>query len=253
MFKSIIALLSATLFISLGASAAPLLNSDHTSVKHPFNLPPSADLFYVIKAKHSGLTLSGSAHVRWTTDTKRFDVAVETKANLLGKMLDSRSEGVINEFGLAPLRLTEKRFRKPQHSVTFDQNDKTIRFSESATTYPLKGGEQDRTSIIWQLVSIARAAPEKLKAGTEWKFFVAGRKVAESWTFRVVGRETVRTPMGDVTAIHISKRASQSKENQQLDLWIAPTLEWYPVRILFKDSNGTDLDQVLQKMVKRGK
>lgn len=253
MFKSVVALLAASIIFPLAALAAPAADAGHTSAKRAFNLPPSADLTYAVKAKHSGLTLSGNSRVRWTAEGKRYDVAIETKANLLGTMLASHSEGAVNEFGLAPQLLTEKRFRKPPHTVTFGQADRTIRFSESATTYPIKGGEQDRTSITWQIVSIARGAPKKVRTGAEWTFFVAGRKEAESWTFRVIGQETLRTPMGEVTAIHISKLPSQSREQQQLDLWLAPAMEWYPVRMLFSDSNGVTVDQVVQNMVKRGK
>ena len=238
----------AGLFTALFTLTTLSVATELAAVKRPHNLPPSAELHYGVTAKHSGLTLKGNTRIRWTASGNRFDIAVETKANLLGKLLESHSEGTVNEYGLAPLKLTEKRFRKPPHTVTFGREDRTVRFSESATTYPLKGGEQDRTSISWQLVSMARAAPDKLKPGTEWKFFVAGRKNAEIWSFRVMGPKTVSTPMGNVTAIHISKQPSESREQQQLDVWLAPSMDGYPVRILFKDSNGTDLDQVLQRI-----
>lgn len=249
MFKSFISLLAASLFLTLGASAAPLSGSEHPSFRHPVNLPPSAELLYTIKAKHSGFALKGDARMHWIAAADRFDITVETRATMLGKLLDSHSQGGVNRYGLAPTRLTEKRFRKPPHTVTFGREDHTIRFSESAVTYPIKGGEQDRTSISWQLVAIARAAPDKFKPGTVWPFFVAGRSAAEVWVFKVIGRETIRTPMGEVSAIHIAKLPSKSQEQQHLDLWLAPSLEWYPVRMLFSESNGLEVDQVLQKIV----
>ncbi len=244
-------LLIAGFFAALLALASLSAAVELPAVKRAHKLPPSADLLYAVTAKHSGLTLKGNTRIRWTASSNRFDIAVETKAGLLGTMLASHSEGTVSEYGLAPLKLTEKRFRKPPHTVTFGREDRMIRFSESASTYPIKGGEQDRTSISWQLVSIARAAPDRLTPGSELKFVVAGRKEAEIWSFRVMGPKTVSTPMGNVTAIHISKLPSPSREQQQLDLWLAPSLEWYPVRILFKDSNGTDLDQVLQRIDKK--
>ena len=252
MFKSFISLLAASLFLTLGASAAPVSTSEHPSFKHPVNLPPSAELLYTIKAKHSGFALKGDAQMKWAATADRFDITVETRAAMLGKLLDSHSQGGVDKYGLAPARLTEKRFRKPPHTVTFGREDHTIRFSESAVTYPIKGGEQDRTSITWQLVAIARGAPDKFKAGTVWPFFVAGRSDAEAWDFKVIGREKISTPMGEVSAIHITKLPSKSREQQTLDLWLAPSMEWYPVRMLFSEPNGVEVDQVLQKIV-RGK
>lgn len=227
-------------------------NSDpHPATKYPFSPPPSADLQYTVRAQQKGLMLKGTAHIRWTASPTTYAVAVETHTSLIGKLMESRSEGAIDGFGLAPRALTEKRFRKPPYTVSFDRAARTIRFSESAATYPIKGGEQDRTSIAWQVAAVARAAPDKLKADTQWTFFVAGRKNADAWTFRVVGRETVRTPLGDLATVHIAKLPSKSREQQTLDLWLAPSLGGYPARIVFKDSNGTDLDQVLQSISPR--
>jgi hypothetical protein len=252
MFRTFFSCQLAVVFAAV-ALTAPLSATEHPSVQHPVNLAPSADLVYVIKAKQSGLnlTLNGDARISWTASANQFDIVVETKAKLLGKILDSHSEGVVDRFGLAPVHLTEKRFRKPTHTVNFDRTAKTISFSESSVTYPIKGGEQDRTSITWQLVSIARGAPAKVKPGTEWPFLVVGRRDAEAWTFKVIGRETIRTPLGEVSAIHISKLPSESREQQHLDLWLAPSLDWYPVRMLFTESNGTEVDQLIQKILKK--
>ena len=241
--------LAVTLCLALGISLA--MANDHPAVKRAVNPPPSAELSYTIKARHSGLTLGGDAHIRWQASANRFDIDVSTKASMLGKILESHSEGEIGEYGLAPSKMHEKRLRKQPFSVTFGREDKTIRFSESAVTYPLKGGEQDRTSVTWQIASIARSSPETIKPGTQWTFLVTGRREAEVWTFKVVGRETVRTPMGEFAAVHITKLASKDREQQHLDFWLAPALEWYPVRSSFKDANGLELDQTLRSIQRR--
>ncbi len=244
-------LLAATYLVSLHTLAAPTAAEDVAPIKRKASPPPSADLFYAIQADYSALSMSGEGVVHWSTNGKRFSVRAETTTPTLGKLLESQSNGVINAYGLAPTDLVEKRFRKPPHTVTFDRRTKTIRFSASQQTYPIKGGEQDRTSITWQIVSIARGAPATVNPGTEWTFFVAGRKNAEAWTFRILGTETVSTPLGEFSAIHIKKLPSKSRENQQLDLWLAPSLDWYPVRMVFKDTKGIDLYQTLQRIDRR--
>ncbi|MBI3285177.1 MAG: DUF3108 domain-containing protein [Burkholderiales bacterium] len=217
-----------------------------------FNLPPSAELQYSIRARQSSLPLSGSALVKWQLSAdQKYSIVTETRAMLVGKILDASSQGGIDEHGLAPDKFIEKRFGKPATITSFERNSKTIRFTASAVTYPIKGGEQDRSSATWQLIAQIRAATDQLKAGSEWKMFVAGRRDAEPWTFKASARETLRTPLGELATIHIVKAPPPDSQDQQLELWLAPALEWYPVRLRFSDADGDFVDQVLESVKKQ--
>ena len=188
--------------------------------------------------------------MKWATDNKKFTVATETRAMLVGKILDAKSEGVIDEYGLAPTTFTEKRFRKDLTTVSFDRDAKTISFTGSNQTYPIKGGEQDRSSAIWQLIAIARGAPAKFKTASNWTFFVAGQHDAEPWTFKVVRQEKIDSPLGKLTALHMVKAPPPNAKGQQLDIWLAPSLEWYPVRLRFTETDGDFIEQTLEKIGK---
>lgn len=189
--------------------------------------------------------------MQWHTTGNRFSIVTETRAALVGKILDARSEGVIGEYGLAPTIFTEKRFRKPQTTTTFDRQTRTISFTKSDQTYPIKGGEQDRSSAVWQLVAIARGAPAKFKPGSVWTFFVAGQSDAEPWAFKVVKQEQIKTPLGDMNAFHVIRLPAPDSKGQQLDIWLAPSLEWYPVRLRFTEADNDFIEQMLQKVSKK--
>jgi hypothetical protein len=225
--------------------------AQNAPTKFKTNLPPSAELSYSIKAKQSGLPLDGDATVRWTAANNKYEITNETRATLVGKILDAKSEGLIDEYGLAPGSFTEKRFRKEPISTTFDRAAKTIHFANSAQPYALQGGEQDRVSALWQLISIARAAPAKFKPGSQWRFVVAGHGDAEPWVFDVASQEKVTTPMGETNAVHIFRAPPPGSKDQKLDIWLAPSQEWYPVRLRFSDSNGDFIDQTLDRIVKK--
>jgi hypothetical protein len=231
--------------------AAPALAAERNAIKYKFNLPPSADLTYSIKAQQSGLAINGDALVKWQTTNKTFSVVTETRAMLVGKILDAKSEGAIDEYGLAPAAFTEKRFRKTATTATFNRQTKIISFTESAQTYPIQGGEQDRTSVIWQLVAAARGAPAKFKAGSAWNFFVAGQRDAEPWIFKVIKQEKIRTPQGDISAWHLVKAPPPDAKGQQLDIWLAPALDWYPVKLRFTDADGEFIEQTLETISKK--
>lgn len=229
----------------------PAAAAEHAAVKYRFNLPPPAELAYSIKARQSGLTIDGEALVKWETANNRFSVTAETRAMLVGKILDAKSEGAIDAYGLAPTAFTEKRFRKTATTATFNRQSRTLSFTESAQTYPLNGGEQDRTSVIWQLIAVARGAPAKFKAGSAWRFFVAGQRDAEPWIFKVVAQEKIGTPQGNVSAWHVVKTPPPDAKGQQLDIWLAPSLDWYPVKLRFTDADGEFIEQTLQKISRK--
>ena len=227
--------------------AAPVFASPQRSnAKYKIDLPPSAQLNYAIKAKESGMTLSGEGRIDWQTDKKTFSIDMETRAMILGKIHQAKSQGKVGPYGLAPVQFTEKRFRKPENSVIFDRQKKQIRFSTSERTYPIKGGEQDRTSAIFQLVAIARGNPGMLKEGNHLSFFVAGRNDGEPWTFRIGKRETIRTPMGNLQTLHITKMPPSDAPDRKIDIWLAPSMEWYPARIRFTDNSTEYIEQTLQ-------
>jgi hypothetical protein len=216
------------------------------------NLPPSAELHYIIKAKQKGIPVSGEANVKWqlanVNDTQSYSVITETRVILFGKILDASSFGHIDTHGLAPNKFVEKRFGKTESTTFFDHGTKTIRFTESSQTYTIKGGEQDRTSATWQLVTLARATADKFVTGSEWKMFVAGRRDAEDWSFKVAGTENIATPMGEFSAVHFIKAPPPDSKDQQLEIWLAPKLEWYPIRLKFSDADGDNVDQMLDSI-----
>ncbi|MDY7540067.1 DUF3108 domain-containing protein [Undibacterium sp. RTI2.1] len=223
-----------------------------TPAKSSINLPPSATLEYTIKAKQSGITLSGDASVMWKTGNQRYSIITETRAMLIGKILDVSSVGGVDSYGLAPEKFNEKRLGKPETITNFNRkgDKKSITFSESAERYPIKGGEQDRSSATWQLVGLARAAGDKFKPGSEWKMFVAGRRDAETWSFKVMQRETLATGMGNLMTVHVVKLPPPNSKSQHIDLWLAPALEWYPVRVLFSDVDGDYIEQLIGQIKK---
>jgi hypothetical protein len=137
-----------------GARAA----DDHPSQLRPFNLPPSADLSYSISARQRGFTLNGDATLTWRQGEGKYTINTDSRVALLGKLTENRSTGTIDSFGLAPSEYYDKRFRKDPVTANFDREAKTIGFSDGKKSYPIKGGEQDRVSISWQLVALARAA-----------------------------------------------------------------------------------------------
>ncbi len=243
---------SAVLLVLAGTVlTATAATSSHRTPKYRINLPPSAVLDYTIRARQSGLQIGGDASVRWNVQGKTFSAASEARAMLVGTILEATSKGAIDQYGLAPHSFVQKRFRKETTTTTFDRAAGVIRFTGSDRTYPINGGEQDRNSVIWQLIAVARAAPVRFKPGSSWAFFVAGQHDADPWTFRVVGHDRLATPLGELDTLHVLKEPPPDSRDQRVDIWLAPQREWYPVRLRYTDADGDYIEQTLQEIERR--
>ncbi|MDM5179633.1 DUF3108 domain-containing protein [Massilia sp. DJPM01] len=243
-------LLGATVLCG-AVSGASAFAGEHEAQLRPVNMPPSADLHYTLKARQKGLSMSGEALVSWRVGEGKYSLVAETKAQLFGKILDSRSEGKIDNYGIAPDLFVEKRMRKEATTATFDRAAKTLSFNAGKDTYPLLGGEQDRSSAQWQLAALARAQPGKFTPGSEWRLFVAGRSSAQPWSFKVVNREKITTGLGEVEALHLVKAPPPGDKDQVIDLWLAPAHDWYPVQLRYSDEEGEFIEQTVDKISKK--
>jgi hypothetical protein len=237
--------------VLLAAALAPAAAADRVAVKHEVDLPPSADLHYAIKARQKGFTISGDAVISWRKGDGKYSLTSDTRATLFGKILENRSHGLIDSFGIAPQEFFEKRIRKDPWTTTFNRDSKTITFTESKVSYPIKGGEQDRSTAPWQLLAMARAHPDKFTPGSEWTLFVAGRRDAEPWTFKVVRPETIRTGLGSLETIHLTKNPPADSKDQDVDIWLAPSQDWFPVRLRFTDADDEFVEQTLDKITRK--
>ena len=213
-----------------------------------FQPAPPAQLHYAVKARQRGFDLTGASIVNWQAQDGKYRVQAETSTSLFGRIVESSSEGAIDEQGLAPAVSTEKRIRKAQTTATFRRDSKVIAFSDSGETHPLKGGEQDRDSILWQIAGQARANPGRFAKGSEHSYVVAGPRRADTWRFRVVGPEKVVTPHGAHNTVHLTRVPADRSQEQQVDVWFAQDLEWYPVRLRYTDQDGDYIEQTLERV-----
>ncbi|MDY7576328.1 DUF3108 domain-containing protein [Actimicrobium sp. CCI2.3] len=237
-------LVATTIFLCTSMSAS----AQHAVHKRTFTPPPPADLSYTIKARQNGFSLNGEALIKWRTTPGTFSISTETRSPLVGKIVDATSSGSIDAFGLAPATFVENRWRKEPTTTTFDRTAKIIRFAPEADTFPLLGGEQDRNSVIWQLIAVARANAAAFKVNSSWDFFVAGPRDAEPWVFTVVKEEKLDTTLGPQRTVHVTRAPPPDSKGQQLDIWLAPGKEWYPVKVRFSEADGDFIEQSLEKI-----
>lgn len=217
-------------------------------VSYKINLPPSALLKYdVQKTSQEGQPMYGHGSIGWQTDGTHYSVDGEAGV-LFFTVLNFKSEGTIDSSGIAPETYSEKRFRRAETATHFHRERNTISFSSSTKSYPRKGGEQDRASVIWQLAGIGRGDREKFSPGAQIDLTVAGTRDADTWSMVVVGQEEIRVAGETIQAWHVTRLPRAGSHDQKLDIWLAPQHNWYPVRLRYTENNGDFLDMSLTNL-----
>ena len=211
------------------------------------SFPPSAELRYNALAAQGARSLSGSGNIVWQHDGQSYTLKGEASALLLS-LLSYQSSGQLSKAGILPDLYYEKRIGKSATQTHFVRERKTISFSASTATYEIQGGEQDRGSVIWQLVGIARGDPTKLEPGLMFETVIAGSKAADRWRVQVSSKESLTLTDGPITAWHFSLTPAVSSFDYQIDLWLSPEKEWYPVKIMYANRAGANLTMTLEKI-----
>lgn len=228
-----------------GASAENPEEDEQADRHYSIDLPPSAELKYdVQKTSAESQPTYGSGTITWHADGDRYSVDGDFGV-LFITALRFKSVGTIGDTGIAPELYSEKRFRRAETNTHFHHERNTISFSASTKVYPRNGSEQDRASIIWQLAGIGRGDSGQFVPGALLELVVAGTRDAEPWQIRIVDREEIDVDGQTLDAWHVVRAPRAGSYDQKLDIWLAPQLQWYPVRLRYTEQNGDYLDMTL--------
>ena len=208
---------------------------------------PSAEVRYDVRAQRDGKTVYGSGKIAWQTSGDTYTIDGEAGV-LFFSVLTFKSEGSVAADGIMPLRYNEKRFRKPSTNTHFQRDNHLISFSASTATYPRSGGEQDRASIVWQLAAIGRGDSAQFTSGAALDIFVAGVRDGEVWSIKVIAQEDIEIAGGSLPTWHLQRLPRPGSYDTQVDIWLAPTRGWYPVRLRQTERNGDVLDMTMSSI-----
>lgn len=205
-------------------------------------LPPSARLQFQAKGSAKGFQYSAKAQLSFKTDGQRYQAEQEVSAFLMGSRSQT-SSGQITPHGLAPQRFVDK--ARNERSAELDASAGRIRYSDGDEPQAVSAGVQDRLSIFLQLSSMVAANPERYAPGSTVAINVTSARSTEVWTFVVDAKETLDLPAGPTEALRLT-RQPRKDQDQTAHLWLAPSLQYLPVRIRLSQSNGDFADLQLQ-------
>lgn len=238
------------------AAAASAVAADAASAVPEHNpalaWPPSTRLSYRLLGNYRG-PVEGQATVEWLRAGLHYQVVMDLGIGPSFAPLISRrvsSDGVITEQGLRPRRydeITRALLREPRRQ-TIELDETQIRLP-GGQTLPRPPGVQDSASQFVQLTWLFTTRPALLQTGTTIEMPLALPRRVEPWLYDVLGTEPLSTPAGAVEAIHVKpRREARAGGDLTAEVWIAPSLQNLPVRILIRQDADTFLDLVIERL-----
>jgi hypothetical protein len=213
-------------------------NAAHATPGVKFSVPPSGDLEY--DTFYNGVrNQPGTIH--WESDGHTYRLVISVPLPFVGTY-SYESHGRVDAFGLAPDQYIETHGRRGQDVTVFNRETRQIAFTRTPKTLALQDGAQDRFSMIMQLASLVRGAPDAYQPGVTREFYVTDNDSGEIWPIETIGDETVRTQQGFVEARHFTRLPRRAGDRRRIDVWLAPSLGWLPVRFVQTEPNGTQVE-----------
>ena len=216
-------------------------------VHYKVEFPPSAELKYDVEKvpADGGGPSYGSGTISWQNGGGKYQVDGEADVLFL-TLIKFTSEGNFDSYGIAPVQYSEKRFRRSETATHFNRDERNnISFSASTLSYPIKGGEQDTSSVVWEIAGIGRGDHEKFIPGAQIDLFVAGTRDADIWSILVVGQEEVEIDHNKMQTWHVVRIPRTGSYDRKIDIWLAPQDQWYPVKIRQTEKNGDYFDMTM--------
>ena len=220
-------------------------SAGYTGALPAARVPPSMELKFNATGSVKRFHYSANASLQWQTDGKRYQARQEVSAFLIGSRAQT-STGRVDLNGLVPQRFGDK--TRSERVAQFDATPNRVDFSNGNTS-PVTPGVQDRLSIFIQLASMFAAAPERYPPGTAIRVNTASATSTALWTFVVDGPEKLDLPEGQRETIRLTRK-QLSGDDQKAQLWLAPELNYLPVRIHLSQPDGDFVDLSLQSATK---
>lgn len=213
--------------------------------KIAWRAPAAARLQFEVQGKVKNFPYKTQAQLDWLPSVKRYEASQSLQVPIVGVRRQS-SVGSIGPQGLQPEIFMDS--GRKEYSTTFDATAGQIRFSRGSEPALWASGMQDRMSVFFQVAGMLAAAPQRYPQGTQIIVQTASSSRVAPWTFIVRGTETLQLPAGRMATIRLEHQSESGLEDGlQSSLWLAPSLQYLPVRIrLLEDAGRDELDLKLK-------
>jgi hypothetical protein len=192
--------------------------------------PTSTLLAYDVVGDFRGNLNTGSAQLDWRRDGDAYSSEMRTSVGIVRATWRSRGRLVGTQ--IEPERYEEQATGRPMVAVTIDRATRKLSFSAITEVLDKPEGVQDTATIFMQLVAQLSAEPGAFAPGRVFSYPVARPRGLRQWQFEVIGREPVKTALGEFNTWHLKRRVGPNDPRDiSFQIWLAPQLQNLPVKV----------------------
>lgn len=193
---------------------------------------------------HMGSLHLGEGHDVFEHDGRQYSVVSDSKtvglaAILYNLNIHRLARGKVTKAGLQPEHFLEENSRKPRKAADFDWEARklTLTDGDSTSVVDLPDNSYDWTSFAYAFAF--RTPDEELPP----VHVTDGRKLSE-YKHRLVGREKIKTGMGELDTVHYQK-VREGDDKRGFDVWLAVDHHYLPVQVRFVEKDGRAFDSTV--------
>lgn len=211
--------------------------------------PLSTRLSYALTGNYRG-PVTGDASVEWVRQGRRYQVHLDLSigpgfAPLIARRMSS--DGRLTAAGITPERYDEETrvllSSRGRATVRFEGGRLTL---ANGATEPAPAGVQDSASQFVHLTWLFLTGRQTLRVGQVVELPLVLPRRLYRWGYEVVGEELLQTPMGPLPAWHLKPTLAPGGGDLAAEVWLAPSLQYLPVRLLIRQDAQTHIDLMLK-------
>ena len=193
--------------------------------------------------------LVGKAIHRWSVDSGgHYTLSSESKTTGLFALLhpltiSDETHGYLTDQGMAPFHYVTRANDEPAATVHFDRQTSRIRFylnNVPRLTAAVDGKVFDKLSFLYQLYLM------RPQERTFTIMITLGYRI-EPYVIETVGEEQIETGLGSMNAVHL-KRINLGPGDDHVEVWLAPAMDFLPVKLLFFNDRGQYYEQSINSV-----
>ena len=187
----------------------------------------------------------GTIEEQFARDGENYKLVSETETAgplrlFLRDQLTVTSEGTIGAAGLRPdsYQFTRRNDQKKNISTAFDWDKQQLlsHHGGESEVFDLPVGTQDRLSAMYQFMfNVPRT--------TEVGVWMSQGKKAERYRYRKLGEPALTVNQESIATVYYEREAKEGES--KVHLWLAKGKYYLPAKIVFEDSRGASLEQLL--------
>lgn len=208
--------------------------------------------FVAVYALSQGSVSFGSMERRFelsTDGTYRFVSRMKTSgviALIRSDKITESSSGTLRNGHFSPASYSyHNSHGDKHHALRFDYDSHTVMRSDQADGWrtAMTGPVLDKLVYQMQMMIDLRAEPNNLS------YTIADKNKLKSYQFDNQGREEIETDIGNFSAVRLARGASDN--DRRTVVWCAETLNWMPVKVEYREKDGSITTALLRSVNKR--